>query len=230
MDKYDSVPGFTKTFESVRRLAIFHKIDQVDCRSIAVEAAFTHPGDISAATRAARKALNAERRQRLPGRPVDDRIDGSGDGREVFVDRRTLPEGLKLSQLNDDGEWMENEIADKVQACDLDHGEDVHELPKVPPRTLAGAIIFLSDHRFDVHEIADKTGVTKHRIRQILRDKDAIRKAVEDAATCQELPGFTCTPQDMGAPRKPIKHKPRGVAEDQDDQTRFLFEEEEELV
>lgn len=189
MDKYDSVPGFTEVFESVRRLAIFHNLDQVDCRSIAVEAAFMHPGDISAAMRAARKALNAERRQRLPGRPIDDRVDGEQvDEVEVRQDLRTLPEGKTLKHLNEEGEWAENEITeeDRVQAFEL-FPDDDRDLPKLSPSTITSAIIFLAGRGQDVKQIAKRLGLTPARIRQILRDKQKIREVVAEALAQRDL-------------------------------------------
>ena len=117
---------------------------------------------------------------------------------------------------------------EEEQARDLDTQTEDQEPPKISPSNLISTLIFLSDHGLDVNQIVEKTGVTPHRIRQILRDQEAIRQTIEDAAACQELPGFTCTLKDVRAPRKPIKHKPRGVAEDQDDQTLSLFEEKED--
>ncbi len=45
-------PGFTKVYESVRRLAIFHKVEQADCQGVALLAIVEYPNNISAAIRA----------------------------------------------------------------------------------------------------------------------------------------------------------------------------------
>jgi hypothetical protein len=230
-------PGFRKVYGSVRRLAAFHKVDQVDCEGMALVAIVEHPGNIAAAIKAARRALNAERRQRLPCRPIDDRVDGSGDEGEAFIDSRTLPGGKTLTHLDEEGEWVDtNEITDgdaAILACDLDQGNEDYNLPKLSPSNLYAAIIFLADYGFDVNQIAAKTGVTRHRIRQILRDRKAILVEVERATAQPGLPGFECTPAEICAPRKPIKHKPRAArAELEENQSLSLFEieEEEELV
>ena len=226
-------PDFGKVYDSVKRLATFHKVEQADCEGMALVAVVEHPGRVQTAICQARRALNSERRQRLPGRSIDDRMDGIEDSGEV--DRRTLPKDLKPSLLDDDGEWVENEIMEEDQARDLDTQTEDYDLPKVSPGNLIQTIIFLADHGFDVNDIADKTGVTRHRIRQIFRDREALRKEVERASAEPGLPGFgECEPGDIRAPRPPIRHKERtvrAVVEGEDHQGLSLFEmEEEELV
>lgn len=80
--------------------AIFHKIERADCQGMALLAILEHPNSIQAATKAARRAPNAERRQRLPARMLDDRIDGDGDEGEVETGLRTLPKGQTLKNLD----------------------------------------------------------------------------------------------------------------------------------
>lgn len=226
MNKVESeVPGFTKVYESVRRLAAHHKVDQVDCQEIAIVAILEHPGDTPAAIHAARQELNKERRQRLPGRPINDRVDCEDE--EEIADTRTLPRKFSavLSLVDDDGQLIDkDEITGEDQAS-IEEDEHDHELPLISPGNLISAIMFLARHGKDVGQIAERTGVTKHRIRQILRDQEAIRRAIEDAAAQKELPGLECGPEDIRAPRKPIHHKPRTV---QTHMGLSLFEMEEE--
>jgi hypothetical protein len=182
-------PGFGKVYESIRRLATFHKVEQADCEAIALVAIVEHPGCVQAAISAARHALNDERRQRLPGRPIDDRVDGEQvDEVEVRQDLRTLPEGKTLKHLNEEGEWAENEITeeDRVQAFELFPTDD-RDLPKLSPSTIASAIIFLAGRGQDVKQIAKRLGRTPARIRQILRDKQKIREVVAEALAQRDL-------------------------------------------
>ena len=203
------IPGFSMVFQSIRRLAAFHKIEMEDAASIAVEGALAHPNNVQAAIKMARRTLNNQRRQRLPGRPIDDRTDGEQvDGVEVLADLRTLPGGKTLKHLNEEGEWVDNEITEDDKGYDPDRGDEDYHLPKLSPSNLCGAIIFLADHGHDVRQIAGKTGVTAHRIRQILRDRAAITKEVERAKAQPELPGMECEPGDIPS-RKPVRHKPR---------------------
>ncbi len=223
----EEIPGFIAVFESVRRLSTFHKIEFEDMVETAAMAAWHHKNNIQAAIKEARQALNAERRQRLPVRPIDDRVDGNGDV-DVEADVRRLPEGKTLQNLNEDGEYedLEGENSDAGLAT-LDTYQDDRELPNLSPGTLIAAVIFLARKGQDVKQIATRLGRTPARIRQILRDKEGILKAVEDAAACQELPGFTCTPEDVRAPRKPIRHKPRVArGELEEDHGLSLFEME----
>jgi hypothetical protein len=232
MEKLEKeAPGFMRVYESVKRLALFHKIDLGDCQEMALVAIIEHPGCISAAIRVARRELNAERRQRRGGRPVDDRVDG-GEAVEVEIeaDLRTLPEGIKPSALNDDGEWDEIAGGDQEQAADLDDHDD-RDLPMIVPHDLVGEIIFWARCGADVAQIAELTGRTPERIRQILRDPEKIRQAIAYVEANPTLPGLGLENY-LPAPRKPIKHKPRQADEDQDHkQTLSFFEmEEEELV
>ena len=215
MEKLEKeAPGFMRVYESVKRLALFHKIDLVDCQEMALVAIIEHPGCISAAIRAARRELNAERRQRLPARRINDRTDGGQV--EIEADLRTLPEGIKPSALNDDGEWDEIAGGDQEQAADLDDHDD-RDLPMIVPHDLVGEIIFWARCGADVTQIAELTGRTPERIRQVLRDPGEIRKAVAWAQANPTIPGLgleNCPP----APRKKIKHKPRDLPRDLIDQ------------
>ncbi|WP_168185767.1 hypothetical protein [Acidiferrobacter sp. SPIII_3] len=201
-------PGFTWVYKSVKRLALFHKIDLVDCQEIALLAIVEHPGNLQAATRAARGELNAERRQRRGGRPIDDRTDGDGEGVEVEADRRVLPGGFQLTHLNDEGEYQDQNDqghGDQVNDCTEDH--DTRRLP-TNVHGLIGAIMFWADRGMNVKQIAERVGRTQERIRQILNDPEKIRRAVAYAKAHPTFPGLgleNCPP----APGKKIKHKPR---------------------
>lgn len=214
MDKLElekAAPGFMRVYKSVRRLAIFHKLEQADCEGMALEAVVAHPDNIQAAIKMARAALNAERRQRRGGRRVDDRFDGGeGDEVEVDVDCRTLPMGLTLSQMDDEGEYRCDDHGDQDQDQASTDLSDVPDLPLVMPTDLVSTVIFLAWHGASVPQIAERTGVTQHRIRQILRDPPAVRQAIERAeAQGQLFP--PPAPSEIRAAREPRHrhHKPR---------------------
>lgn len=220
-------PGFERVYKSVRRLATAHKIEQIDCQEIAIVAILENPGNIPAAIRAARQALNSERRQRRVGRQIDNRVDGAEE-EAVRLDRRTLPGGKTLTHLDEEGEYEDYGDQDQDHGDrDLDtqnEGYEGYELPKIPPHDLVGAIMFLARHGKDVGQIAERTGVTRARIRQILRGPEKIRQAVRMAEQQKELPGLECEPDDLRPPREPIKHKPRVAhAESATDQGLSLF-------
>ncbi|MHB1670740.1 MAG: hypothetical protein ACYCVM_01590 [Acidiferrobacter sp.] len=204
--------GVTQVYRSVRRLAAFHKLDQDDCLGMALAAMTQHPGDIQAAIKEARHDLNKERRQRRSGRQVNDRFDG-GEGdeveAEVEIDRRTLPAGLTLTRLDDEGEYQDCEDQDGGdQASDDLNNHNLPDLPLITPGNLVSTVIFLSWHGFDVPQIAKRCGVSKARVRQILRDAPAIRRALDRAEGQKEL--FPPpTPNEVRAPREPRHHKPR---------------------
>ncbi len=135
----EAAAGFGLIYESVRRLAMFHKVSE-NCREIALLAIVEHPGNVAAAAKAApRCSLNAARRQRLPARPIDDRIDGIEDSMEVDTDTRSLPEGIEPSRLNENGEWEDKneDQKDQDQASDLIPDEALHVscawLTSLPP-------------------------------------------------------------------------------------------------
>lgn len=231
-----SAPRFMAVYESVRRLASFHKVEQADCEAMALVAVVEHPGRVQAAIREARRALNGERRQRFPARPIDDRTDGGQEepaAMEIETDTRTLPRKLSaaLSRLDDEGQSLD-EDEDRSMEIEAEDREAGHELPQVSPHDLMTAIIFWADRGADTDQIAERVGRTAARIRQILRDPDAIRRAVEMADAQKEIPGLECGPGSVQAPREPIRHKPRAGIQagiQADNQLSFL-QMEEDLV
>jgi hypothetical protein len=223
-------PGFTRVYESVRRLATFHKIEQADCQGTALVATLEHPNSIQAALRAARRALNDERRQRLPARQIDGRTDDDEGVEAAEADRRTLPGEFDLINLNDEGEYYDHgdqdhedqptgdQVPDPTEdrACDLPH-----DLPVIVPRDLITAIIFWAGQGKDVEQIAELVGRTEARIHQILRDPKAIRRAIARAIANPALPGLGLESY-LPTAREKIKHKPRGahpIMEDEDQES-----------
>lgn len=215
MNKLESeAPGFTRVYESVKRLALFHKIEEADCQGMALVAVVEHPGCISAAIRAARRALNAERRQRLPGRPINDRVDAgedTGEEVEIEADRRALPEGKTFKNLDEEGEYQDPADQDHEDPDQATPTED-HDTRCLPSNVhgLIGAIMFWAGCGGDAEQIAELVGRTPERIRQILSDPEAIRRAVAYAKAHPTIPGLGLE-EHPPAPRKKIKHKPRGA-------------------
>jgi malate synthase len=209
------IPGFSTVFQSVRRLAAFHKIEMEDAASIAAEAALAHPNNVQAAIKMARRALNNQRRQRLPARMVDDRVDAGVDEElDVVVDCRTLPMGLTLAGLDDEGEYQQDrDVGDQDHdgvSTDLS-GHDLPDLPLITPSDSVSLVIFFSRYGYDIPEIAKRAGITPRRVRQILRDTPAIRRAVDRAQAQMKQPSLLdCPVPTEVRPREPRHHKRHG--------------------
>lgn len=73
-----------------------------------------------------------------------------------------------------------------------------------------GEIIFWARCGADVAQIAELTGRSEARIRQILRAPEKIRQAIAYVEANPTLPGLGLENY-LPAPRKKIKHKPRGA-------------------
>ena len=209
------IPGFPMVFQSVRRLAAFHKIEMEDAASIAAEAALAHPNNVQAAIKLARWTLNNQRRQRLPARMIDDRVDAGVDEElDVvvdWVDCRTLPMGLTLTGLDDDGEYQQDrDVGDQDHdgvSNDLS-GHDLPDLPLITPSDSVSLVIFFSRYGYDIPEIAKRVGITPRRVRQILCDPPTIRRALDRAQAQMSL--LDCPVPTEGRPREPRHHKRHG--------------------
>ncbi len=214
MDFESSAPGFTLVFQSVCRLASFHKVEQEDCQDIAIEAALTHPDDIQAAIKTARRALNDLRRQRIATRRIDERVDGGDEQADM---EKTLSRGgdsefAHLSNLDDEGEYL-GEGTDFPGDKEDEVYEDLRpHLPKVTPHDTMSAIIYWAGQGGSTEQIATLVGITTRRVQQLLNDTKAIRAAVHSTQMELDMPWVDAIP----APR-PRRHynprKPRGHAD-----------------
>ena len=109
----------------------------------------------------------------------------------MVADARTLPKGKTFANLNDEGEYQDladQDHEDQDQATPIeDH--DTRRLP-TNVRGLIGTIMFWAERGMDVKQIAKRTGRTKERVRQILNDPEAIRRAVAYAKAHPVIPAW----------------------------------------